>query len=142
WGTARRARGRSRRARRRGTRRARVSPPRREAASPEGCRSTSWRSLRSWNACCGHGPVRKIGFLGRRRGLFGAASHELDNVIDAGAEHDAVDEDEENDRGEHAAARDRRGGVGGAQDAVNGPGLAADLSGEPAGENGEEAERR
>ena len=53
-----------------------------------------------------HWTVRKVrlALFGSRRRRVGPSLHELGNVIDAGAEHDAVDEHEQNERGEHAAA--------------------------------------
>jgi hypothetical protein len=44
--------------------------------------------------------MRKIGFLflGDRRRLVGTAAHELGHVVKTCPEHDAVDQNEKNDR--------------------------------------------
>src|SRR5262245_49665005 len=62
------------------------------------------------------------------------------DVVDAEREHDAVDQHEQCQRGGAAASRNRRHGVGGAQDAVHDPWLAAGLGDDPAGDDGDEAD--
>ena len=101
------------------------------------------RSRAAWVARRGHGPLAAVGLASPATGgVARARAARAWHVIDAGAEHDAVDDHEQNERGEHAAAGNRRDRVGGAHQAVDDPGLAADLGREPAGEQGDEAERR
>ena len=65
--------------------------------------------------------------------------HQAQDVEDAGAEHDEVDDDEGNERGRHAGEGDGRHRLRGAQQAIDGVGLAADLGRDPAGQHGDEA---
>ena len=69
-----------------------------------------------------------------RPGL-GRPAHQPQQVEDAGAEDREVDDDEGDERGRHRRRLDRRDAVGGAQQAVDGPGLAADLGGDPAAQH-------
>jgi hypothetical protein len=62
------------------------------------------------------------------RRLARSALHELGDVIDAGAEHDAIDEHEQEDGDEHARAGDRRYRVGRAQYARDARSMSRPLS--------------
>ena len=74
-------------------------------------------------------------------GASGSARHQPQQVPDAGAEHDEVDDDEGEQRAGDAGRGDGRNGIRGAEQAIDRVGLTAGLGDEPAGQQRDEAGR-
>ena len=68
-------------------------------------------------------------------------THQLQDVEDAGAEHDEVDDDERQQRGRDCGRIESRHRVGGTQQAIHGVGLAPYFGRHPAGDHRHKARR-
>ena len=92
------------------------------------------------------GSGRRSPSIGRSGSLFGLpapARTMRDHEADAGRVNDEIDDHVAEQRDQHVGAGQRgRHRVRGAHQAIDRPGLAADLGGGPAGEHGDEAERQ
>ena len=78
---------------------------------------------------------------GGARAPFGPLRDQFQQIGNAGAEHRAVDDDKHQQADAHGQGGMVRHGVGGPHHAIDHPGLAADLGGHPAGEDGDDAGR-
>ena len=100
---------------------------------PFGCHAPASRVL----ACGGERAAKPDGRFVGRCGVEAFHDQPVDE-IDAGRKDDAVDHDEQREGHGNGGADHRRGGVGGAQDALHDPGLTAALGHHPAGDHRDE----